>query len=64
MSQHSNAQDSQDFDDLIFALKTGVLTPSETSHPVDRPITTVDDSRGTRSGHFERKRINIADTHV
>ena len=53
--------DSQDFDDLIFALKTGGgFTPSETSHTIDR-----DDIEDIHNhGPYERRRISIADTHL
>ena len=57
--------DSQDFDDLIFALKTGGGNgggggyTSDSTQPVEKPPA----SPGALS-QYERRRINIPDTHL
>lgn len=52
----NNTLDSQDFDDLIFALKTGgAYVGGSDSSQVEKPAV---------RGQFEKRRINIADTHL
>lgn len=53
--------DPQDFDDLLYALKTGQsFTPSEMS----RSIADDDSQLSTKLDRYETKRIDIADTHL
>ena len=53
--------DPQDFDDLLYALKTAQsLTPSEMS----RSIADDDSELSTKLDRYETKRIDIADTHL
>ncbi len=56
---HRDDRDSQDFDELIFALKTGGYSPSEASPPVDTA-----DTADSSNSQYEMRRINIADTHL
>ncbi|KAK7116621.1 hypothetical protein V1264_002272 [Littorina saxatilis] len=57
----SSNLDPQDFDDLLFALKTGhSFTPSEMS----RSIADDDSQLSTKLDRYETKRIDIADTHL
>ena len=57
-SQPHITRDSQDLDDLIFALKTGRgYAPSEVSAPRGRELELAD-------GEVEMRRISIADTHL
>ncbi|CAH1797156.1 unnamed protein product [Owenia fusiformis] len=55
--------ESQDFDDLIFALKTGGgFTPSEMSAQMESTLQ--DPEESTASPGYEMRRIAIADTHL
>ncbi|XP_035665839.1 adhesion G-protein coupled receptor V1-like [Branchiostoma floridae] len=62
-------QEEQEFDDLIFALKTGA--PFDSSGEEERPqsrnqsqLTNDLDYSGDSNEHYEMRRINIADTHL
>ncbi|XP_055956200.1 adhesion G-protein coupled receptor V1 [Patella vulgata] len=59
---HHQDSDDKDFEDLLYALKTGgSITPSEISRSIP------DDNSSDLSvklDNFETKRINIADTHL
>ncbi|XP_074651666.1 adhesion G-protein coupled receptor V1-like [Tubulanus polymorphus] len=60
-------RDDKDFDDLIFALKTGTLTPSELSHNIDKDYDGLHSPSATltRDPYLgEMRRISIADTHL
>ena len=59
LSSPPNTVDSQDFDDLIFALKTGGGYTSDSTQPIEKPPA----SPGANS-QYERRRINIPDTHL
>ena len=60
-SQRTADRDSQDFDELIFALKTGGgYTPSDSSHPPN-PHEVPDPNE---TANYEMRRISIADTHL
>ncbi|XP_022110249.1 G-protein coupled receptor 98-like isoform X2 [Acanthaster planci] len=74
---HDDDTDSQDFDDLIFALKTGGAYVREGGESRSRPSSRVsstlqDDSQledmdatgDTTQDHYEMRRIQIADTHL
>lgn len=57
----SDDKDSRDFDDLIYALKTGVgYSPSEGSHILEPG----DDTGDSSNSQYDMRRINIADTHL
>ncbi len=58
---HVDDRSSQDLDELIFALKTGVeYSPSEMSHQLDREVETTNPG----ASQLEMRRISIADTHL
>ncbi|XP_064619709.1 adhesion G-protein coupled receptor V1-like [Lineus longissimus] len=59
-------REDQDLDDLIFALKTGALTPSESSNNFEKDFDQSTTITGPPHDPFmgEMRRISIADTHL
>lgn len=55
--------DTRDFDDLIFALKTGGQYEREPTHD-DEKEPELDSGDGQGEEHYEMRRISIADTHL
>ena len=62
-SRVTDDRESQDFDDLIFALKTGRYAPSDSNQlPIERDHNP--DPLDSPRSQYEMRRIAIADTHL